>query len=69
MNWTQKQKELLEIAKKKGFITHSDLLITYTSSISRKANLDRFLMLKIFNPSPLGDSFKFNPEALEELEK
>lgn len=39
------QKELLETAKEKGFLTLQDFIKAYTSPLSRKQNIERFRAL------------------------
>ena len=45
MELTKKQKGLYDLAKRKGFLTKEDFQAAYSSVISRKANLERFLAL------------------------
>ena len=46
-NFTGKQKEILEIAKEQGEITSENFQSVFSSPISRKANLERFMALGI----------------------
>ena len=68
MTFSQKQQELLELAKKQGFITHSDLARVYSSPIARTANLERFIALKIFK-SPVGNKFHLDRDVLNTIER
>lgn len=61
-----KQKELLKIAKKKGFLTLTDFVATYSCSDARKANVERLLALGILTADPkVADKFLYHKEALE----
>jgi len=66
--FTPKQKEVIEIAKKKGFITHADLASVYSSPISRNANLERFVALGLLTTNGMGTAFKLNVDVLNQLE-
>lgn len=44
---TSRQKELINLAKSKGFLTLEDFNATYSSPISRKANIERLIALKL----------------------
>jgi hypothetical protein len=66
MKFSEKQKELIEIAKIKGFVTFENLNSVFSSPISRKANLERFAALGIF--TSVDGKFKLNSEKLKELE-
>ena len=65
-SFTSLQLEILKIAKEKGFVTHEDFNRVYSSPISRKANLERFLALQVLNID--GVNFKLNSEKLTENE-
>jgi len=67
MTFTIKQKEILTIAKEKGYVTLETFYSIFSSPISRKANLERFLALGILTSSE-GGKFKLNSERLQELE-
>jgi hypothetical protein len=66
MTFTSRQKEILEVAKEKGFIKHEDFVRVYSSPISRKANIERFLALKVF--TLIDGKFELNAEKLTELD-
>jgi hypothetical protein len=66
MKFTPQQKELLAIAKDKGYITLEDIYGIFSSPISRKANIERFLAAGILTSSE--GKFKLNPERLQKLE-
>jgi hypothetical protein len=66
MKFTPKQKEILEIAKDKGFVTLENFLGVFSSPISRKANLERFLATGLL--IAVEGKFKLNSEKLKELE-
>lgn len=67
MTFTSKQKEILTIAKEKGFVTIEAFMRVFSSPISRKANLERFIALGILSP---GDNGKLilDSKKLETLE-
>jgi hypothetical protein len=66
MNFTSKQKEILAIAKEKGFVTIETFYSIFSSPISRKANYERFIALGIL--TAVDGKFKLNPEKLKELD-
>jgi hypothetical protein len=68
MKFTTKQKEILKVAKEKGFITLETFLGIFSSPISRKANLERFVALGILIPDAIMGKFKLNIEKLQEIE-
>lgn len=41
------QKELINLAREKGFLTIDDVKKFYTSPITIKANIERFILLEI----------------------
>jgi len=45
MELNKKQQELMDLAKSKGYLVKEDFHAIYSSVISRKANLERFLAL------------------------
>ena len=51
---TPRQKELIEIAKKKGELTIDDFNAMFSSPISRKANMERLVALKLIKPNEVG---------------
>jgi phage portal protein BeeE len=68
MNFTPKQKEILEMAKAKGFVTIESFYSVFSSPISRKANYERFLASGILVKTETDGKFKLNPEKLKELD-
>ena len=58
-NLTSRQKELVEIAKKKGFLNIEDFQAMFSSPISRKANLERLVALKILEATKIIGKFKY----------
>ena len=68
MSFSPKQKEVLKIAKEKGFITYVDLNCVFSSPIARKSNLERFIALGILKLNPIGNSFQLNKDILKEIE-
>lgn len=64
MSFTPRQRELIEVAKKKGLVTQEDVNAIFSSPISRKANLERFIALGILTPN-----LQFNAHKLKEIEK
>ncbi len=56
---TPRQKELIELAKKRGFLTLEDFNAVYSSPISRKANLERFVALKILESDKIMGKFNY----------
>lgn len=66
MNFTSKQKEILEMAKEKGYVTYDSFNSVFSSPISRKANMERFLALGIL--TAVDGKFKLNSEKLKELD-
>lgn len=68
MAFTSKQKEILAIAKEKGFVTVETFFSVFSSPISRKANIERFLALGVFGKQEEGGKFKLNHEKLKQLE-
>jgi hypothetical protein len=68
VRFNTRQEEILEIAKKKGYLTLQDFITYYSSPISRKANLDRFLAMGILTSKVMG-RFELNKEVLENYTK
>mgnify|MGYP001313561618 CR=1 FL=1 len=66
MKFTPKQKEILEMAKEKGFVTIESFYSVFSSPISRKANYERFIALGIL--TAVDGKFKLNPEKLKEVD-
>lgn len=66
MTFTSKQLEILKLAKDKGFVTVEAFYSVYSSPISRKANIERFLALGIFVQGDNG-RFMLDKEKLESL--
>jgi hypothetical protein len=66
MNFTVKQTEILKIAKEKGFVTVETFWSIFSSPISRKANMERFLALGIL--TAIDGKFKLNSDRLKELD-
>jgi len=66
MKFTSKQLEILKVAKEKGFVTVETFYSIFSSPISRKANIERFLALGVFTQ---GDNGKFilDEKKLENL--
>jgi len=64
--FSAKQKEILEIAKKKGFVTFENLNSVFSSPISRKSNIERFLALGIFIEAD--GKFKVDTKKLKEIQ-
>jgi hypothetical protein len=69
MTFTQKQKELLSIAKKKGYVTHGDVASVFSSPIARKSNLERFIALKLLKINPSGTTYALDLNVLKEIEE
>jgi seryl-tRNA(Sec) selenium transferase len=67
MTFTSKQREILKIAKDKGFVTLEDFNAAFSSPISRKSNIQRFLALGVLAVTNT-DKFQPNSKKLEELE-
>ena len=68
--FSEKQKKLIKIAKKKGFLTTSDFIAIFSSHSARKENIDRFLALGILKVDPIVIcKFNLNQKKLEELEE
>ena len=67
MTFTSKQREILKIAKDKGFVTFEDFNSVFSSPIARKANMQRFAALGVLVQGT-GDKFQLNSKRLEELE-
>jgi hypothetical protein len=65
---TSKQKEVINIAKEKGFVTFETFSSIYSSPISRKANLERFVALGLLVQTDIPGKFKLNIDKLKELE-
>jgi len=66
MKFTSKQVELLNIAKEKGFVTIETFKCMFSSPISRKANIERFVALGVLTLK--GEKYELNKEKLAELE-
>jgi hypothetical protein len=66
LNLTAKQKRILTLAKTEGYLTLIDFNSIFSSPISRKANLERFLALGILTVE--GEKFKLNVAKLQELD-
>lgn len=63
---TNRQEELIKIAKKKGFLTLDDFNAAFSSPISRKANLERLIALKLLKHTTIVGKFELNMELLED---
>ena len=66
MRFTLKQQEILTIAKEKGFVTFENFNGVFSSPISRKSNIERFIALGVLISE--NGRFKLNQEKLQELE-
>jgi len=58
--FTKQQKQILAIGRRKGFVTLQDFIIVYSSPISRKSNLERFMAMGILVESKVPGKFIFN---------
>jgi hypothetical protein len=65
-NFTSKQKEILKIAKEKGYVILENFRAVFSSPISRKSNLERFIALGIL--TSIEGKFKLNVDKLKELD-
>ena len=65
MKFSPKQKEILKIAKE-GYLNSEIIQGVFSSPISRKANIERFLAIGILYPVD-GGKYKVNLERLNEL--
>ena len=68
MTFTPKQKELIKLAKEKGFITHETLNAVFSSPIARKANLEKFIAMKILKETDMVGKYKLDTDVLKGLE-
>lgn len=59
MTLTSRQKNLMNLAKTKGFLTLEDFQAEFTSPISRKSNLERLLALKLIKSSVIIGKFDY----------
>lgn len=53
------QNELLRISKEKGFLTDDDFKLHYTSPITIKANIERFILMKIIDKKDDEGKYKY----------
>jgi len=68
--FSEKQRKLLKIAKKKGFLTLTDFIAIFSSHSARKENIDRFIALGILKVDPVVlYKLNLNKEKLKELEQ
>ena len=51
---TSRQKELIEVAKEKGFLVMSDFQKLFSSPVSLKANIDKLIALGILKSETPG---------------
>lgn len=63
---TQNQKELIKLAKEKGYITFDDLNAMYSSPVSRKANLERLTALGFIKITRLIGKFEYTGKEIED---
>lgn len=63
---TSRQKELIEVAKEKGFLTLEDFNAAFSSPISRKANLERLIALGILKRTKVLNKFELNKESIKD---
>ena len=59
---TPRQKELIELAKERGFLTLEDFNAVFSSPISRKANLERFVAMGILKANKIIGKFIYMGE-------
>ena len=57
--FTPRQKELVEVAKKNGFLVLSDFQRLYSSPVSIKANIDKLMALNIIQLSDTPGRFNY----------
>lgn len=62
---TPTQKELLKLAKEKGYLTLEDFNMFFTSPISRKSNLQRLIALGYLKADSVG-KFKYTKKEIKE---
>lgn len=63
---TNRQEELIKVAKVKGFLTFDDFNAAFSSPISRKANLERLIALKILKHTTVVGKFELNRELVKD---
>ena len=56
---TSRQKELIELAKEKGELVIEDFNAMFSSPISRKANIERLVALKIIKETSVLGKFSY----------
>ena len=66
-SFTSKQREIIDMAKERGFVTAESFIGVYSSPISRKSNIERLLALGILTYVE-GQKLKLNKERLHEIE-
>ena len=59
------QKILIQAAKEKGFLNLDDFKLHYTSPITIKANLERFILMKILGEDGGDGKYKYLGEQDE----
>ena len=59
---TSRQKELIELAKEKGFLTLEDFNAMFSSPITRKSNLERFVAMGVLKADKIIGKFIYTGE-------
>ena len=62
---TQNQKELIKLAKEKGYINFDDLNAMFSSPVSRKANLERLIALGFLKMTRIIGKFEYTNKEIE----